>query len=111
MAQNFRNQLTHTAIGTSYTDILTQVNSYDTVVGIRLVNTHGSSAINVTVAIENSSNDTELISSAPIPNGSSLELIDGGSKIILKSGDKIKAKSDVASSFKAIVSYIDDIST
>ena len=37
MAQNFRNQLTHTAIGTSYTDILTQVNSFDTVVGIRLV--------------------------------------------------------------------------
>ena len=33
MAQNFRNQLTHTAIGTAYTDILDQVNSFDTVVG------------------------------------------------------------------------------
>ena len=53
MAQNFRNQLTHSAIGTSYFDILAQANSYDTVVGIRLVNTHASSAINVTVAIEN----------------------------------------------------------
>ena len=111
MAQNFRNQLTHSAIGTSYFDILAQANSYDTVVGIRLVNTHASSAINVTVAIENNSNDTELISNAPIPNGSSLELIDGGAKIILKSGDKIKAKSDVASSLKTIVSYIDAIST
>ena len=46
MAQNFRNQLTHTAIGTSYTDILSQSNSFDTVVGIRLVNVTTSS-INV----------------------------------------------------------------
>ena len=30
---------------------------------------------------------------------------------VLKSGDKIKAKSDTASSLKAIVSYIDAIST
>ena len=75
MAQNFRNQLTHTAIGTN-TDILSQSNSFDTVVGIRLVNVTTSS-INVTVAIENSSNDTELIKLAPIPGGSSLELIDG----------------------------------
>ena len=110
MAQNFRNQLTHTAIGTSYTDILTQVNSYDTVVGVRLINVTGT-AINVHCAIENNSNTTELISNAPIPAGSSLELIDGGAKIILKSGDKIKAKSDTASSLKAIVSYIDAIST
>jgi hypothetical protein len=110
MAQNFRNQLTHTAISTSYTDILTQVNSYDTVVGVRLINVTGT-AINVHCAIENNSNTTELISNAPIPAGSSLELIDGGAKIILKSGDKIKAKSDTASSLKAIVSYIDAIST
>ena len=110
MAQNFRNQLTHTAIGTSYTDILSQSNSFDTVVGIRLVNVTTSS-INVTVAIENSSNDTELVKLSLIPGGSSLELIDGGAKIILKSGDKIKAKSDTASSLKAVVSFIDSIST
>ena len=110
MAQNFRNQLTHTAISTNYTDILTQVNSFDTVVGIRLVNSTGTS-INVTVAIENNSNTTELIVNAPIPAGSSLELIDGGAKIILKSGDKLKAKSDTASSLKAIVSFIDAISS
>ena len=37
MAQNFRNQLTSTAIGTSATDILAQADTYDTIVGIRLV--------------------------------------------------------------------------
>jgi len=109
MAQNFRNQKTSTAIGTAYTDILTQVNSFDTVVGLRLINVTGSS-INVHCAIEAGGNDTELAVNMPIPAGSSLELIDGGAKLILVSGDKIKAKSDTASSLKAIVSFIDDIS-
>ena len=76
MAQNFRNQLTHTAIGTSATDILAQADTFDTVVGIRLVNVSGS-AINVTCQIVNSGNTTELVKTVPIPAGSSLELIDG----------------------------------
>jgi len=110
MAQNFRNQLTHTAIGTSPVDILAQANTYDTVVGVRLVNV-ASSAINVDAYIVNSSNNTYLIKNCPLPAGSSIELIDGGAKIILKSGDKITAKSDTASSLNAVVSYIDDISS
>ncbi|MAW01985.1 MAG: hypothetical protein CMI81_03775 [Candidatus Pelagibacter sp.] len=109
MAQNFRNQLTSTAISTSATDILAQADTFDTVVGIRLVNVSGS-AINVTCQIVNGSDTTELVKSVPIPAGSSLELIDGGSKIILKSGDKIQALSDTASSLKAVVSFIDAIS-
>jgi hypothetical protein len=111
MAQNFRNQKTFTAISTSYVDILDAVNSYDTVVGLRLVNVTGTS-INIHCAIEDgSANDTELAVNMPIPAGGSLELIDGGAKIILTSGDKIKAKSDTASSLKAIISFIDEIST
>ena len=109
MAQNFRNQLTHTAIGTSATDILNQISTFDTVVGIRLVNV-ANSAINATCQIVNGSDTTELVKTVPIPAGSSLELIDGGSKIILKSGDKIQALSDTASSLKAVVSYISAIS-
>ena len=104
MAQNFRNQLTSTAISTSYVDILDAADSFDAVVGVRLVN------VSSTSIIERSSADTELAVNLPIPAGSSLELIDGGSKIILQSGDKIKAKSDTASSLKAVVSYIDAIS-
>jgi hypothetical protein len=109
MAQNFRNQLTSTAISTSYVDILDAADSFDAVVGVRLVNV-SSTSINVHCTIERSSADTELAVNLPIPAGSSLELIDGGSKIILQSGDKIKAKSDTASSLKAVVSYIDAIS-
>lgn len=108
MAQNFRNQLTQN-IGTSASDILTQADTYDTVVGIRCVNTTGTS-INVDVYIVNSGTNTYLIKNCPIPAGSSLELIDGGSKIILKSGDKISAVSDTATSLDTVVSYIDAIS-
>ena len=43
--------------------------------------------------------------------GQSLELIDGGSKIVLQSGDKIMAVSDTATSLDTVVSYVDAIST
>ena len=112
MAQNFKNQLVYTAIGTGATEILATSNSFDAVVGIRLVNVHASSAINVSIYIISTGPvTTYLVKSAPIPLGSSLELIDGGSKIIVKSGDKIWALSDVASSLHTAVSYIDNISS
>ena len=111
MAQNFKNSLARNT-GTSPVDILAAADSFDTVVGIRLVNVHASSAINVSVYIISTGPvTTYLVKSAPIPLGSSLELIDGGSKIILKSGDKITATSDTASSLDTVVSYIDAIST
>ena len=71
MAQNFRNQLTYTAIGTSPVDILTQADTYDTVVGIRVVNV-AASAVNVDVYIVNNSNSTYLIKNCPVRAGSSL---------------------------------------
>ena len=76
MAQNFRNQLTHTAIGTSYTDILTQLDSFDTCVGIRLVNV-SSTSINV---LCNREHQNGLIINAPIPGGS-LELLMVGPRL------------------------------
>ena len=91
---------------------MVEADSFDTVVGIRCANVHASSAINVSVYIISTGPvTTYLVKSAPIPLGSSLELIDGGSKIILKSGDKITATSDTASSLDTVVSYIDAIST
>ena len=109
MAQNFRNQTTRNT-GTSAVDILAQADSYDTVIGIRCANV-STSAISVDVYIVKSSTNYYLIKSAPIPSGGSLELIDGGAKIVLASGDKIAAISTVASSLDTVVSYIDTIST
>ena len=105
MAQNFRNQLTHTAIGTSATDILAQADTFDTIVGIRLVNVAGS-AINATCQIVNSGNTTELIKNVPIPAGSSLEII-SGSKIIMESSDVLRVRSDTASAVDVAISYLE----
>tara|TARA_R110002020_G_scaffold80996_1_gene201605 strand:+ start:178 stop:516 length:339 start_codon:yes stop_codon:yes gene_type:complete len=112
MAQNFRNSLTRNT-GTSPVDILPEalVDSYDAVVGVRLVNVHASSSINVDVYIVRSATNYYLIKSSPIPVGGSLELIDGGAKFVLHDNDKIVAVSDTASSLDAIVSYVDAIST
>ena len=110
MAQNFKNQLEN--VSTTAEEILDQVNSFDAVVGIRLSNV-SSANINVDVYIVRASPSGTfyLIKNVEILQGSSLELIDGGSKINLHSGDKIMALTNVANSLDTVVSYIDAIST
>tara|TARA_Y100001951_G_scaffold88238_1_gene79700 strand:+ start:31 stop:369 length:339 start_codon:yes stop_codon:yes gene_type:complete len=112
MAQNFRNYLTRNT-GDTPVDILPEasVDSYDAVIGIRLVNIHATSSITVDVYIVRSTVSYYLIKSAPISVGGSLELIDGGAKFVLHDNDKIMAVSSVAASLDAIVSYVDAIST
>jgi len=112
MAQNFRNSITRNT-GTSPVDILPEalVDSYDAVVGIRLANIHASTDIEVDVYIVRSATNYYLIKSAPVVVGGSLELIDGGSKIVLHDNDKIVAVSDTATSLDVVVSYVDAIST
>ena len=111
MAQNFRNSITRNT-GATPVDILPEalVASYDAVVGIRLVNV-ASSSITVDVYIVRSATNYYLIKSAPIGVGQSLELIDGGSKVVLHDNDKIMAVSNTATSLDAVVSYVDAIST
>ena len=111
MAQNFRNSITRNT-GTTPVAILPEalVDSYDAVVGIRLVNV-SSSNINVDVYITRSATNYYIIKTVEILQGSSLELIDGGSKIVLHDNDKIMAVSNVATSLDVIVSYVDAIST
>tara|TARA_B100000131_G_scaffold311960_1_gene345487 strand:- start:106 stop:438 length:333 start_codon:yes stop_codon:yes gene_type:complete len=110
MAQNFRQQKT-ASIGTSDTAMGSgNLDSFDCIVGIRLANRHTQS-ITATVWLKNSSNDFYLVKDAPIPAGSSLELIDGGAKVVAISGDRLYVKSNTASSLDCIVSIVDAIST
>ena len=109
MAQDFERHINRNT-GTSPVTVFTS-NSDDTVVGIRCANVHASSSINVDVYIVNGGNNYYLIKTAPVPVGSALELIDGGSKIILQSGDALTVVSSVASSLDTVVSRIDAIST
>ena len=110
MAQNFRNYISR-ATGTSAVDALGgAVNSYDCLISIRLANIL-TTTINVDVYLRRSSANYYLIKTAPIIPGSSLELIDGGSKIVVQSGDQIFVISDTASSLDCIVGAVDQISS
>ena len=107
MAQDFENSR---ARGTGATPVLVYTsNSDDAVVGIRLTNITGS-AINVDCYGSSSGELHYLCKTSPIPAGSALELIDGGSKLIFLTGDNIVVVSDTASSLDTHVSYIDAIS-
>jgi len=108
MAQNFR-RFTSNNVGTGATTVLT-ADSYDTVVGISLANVT-SSAITASCYINDSSNDIHLVKDVSIPAGSSLQVLDGGAKFVLQSGDALKVISDTASSLDVWVSVVDAIST
>jgi len=65
----------------------------------------------VSVYISNGGNNYYLIKDAPIPAGSSLQLLDGGAKFVVQSGDRLNIVSDTASSVDVVVSAVDDISS
>ena len=91
MAQDFENIIARDT-GNSGATIRT-ANSDDAIVGLRLANIT-TGAITVAAFIERSSANYFLVKGATIPAGSSLELIDGGSKIVLVSGDALKVYCD-----------------
>jgi hypothetical protein len=109
MAQNFRRYIARNT-GTSPATIFT-ADSFDTVIGVRCANVHASLTVNVSVYINDGANDYYLIKSAPIPVGGSLELIDGGAKFVVDTGDILRVVSSVASSVDTWVSVVDAIST
>ena len=111
MAQNFRRYSLNT-VGTVAQDIPDGSNfdTYDAIVGIMLQNVH-TSAINVSCYINDGSNDIYLVKDAPIPVGGSLQVLDGGAKFVVQSGDRLYVVSDTASSLDVWVSAVDAIST
>ena len=108
MAQNFR-RYTSNDVGTSAATLFT-ANSYDTVVGISVANIT-TSAVTASVYINDGSNDIYLIKDAPIPAGSSLQVLDGGAKFVVQASDALKVISDTASSLDVWVSTVDAISS
>ena len=107
MAQYFRNVVAR-AQGTTSAAILTAGN-YDAFIGIRCTNIL-TTTIKVDVYVVRSSANYFLAKNASIPPGGSLELIQGGSKIVLVSGDVLWHDCDTASGLDMWVSYIDTIS-
>lgn len=111
MAQDFRNAF-QDDLPTSHHNtngLLWTGGDYDAVIGLRFANV-STSQVTIDVYIRNNSTDYYIIKTAPIPAGSSLELIDSGSKIVMKNGDVMYGVASAASSVDAIVSVVDTIS-
>jgi len=111
MAQDFERYLQRNISNNSGspTTLRAAADSDDAIIGVRCSNTSGTS-VNVTVYVENSSTTYHIIKEAPIPSGGSLELIDGGSKVVLQTGDAVKAYASAATSVDVITSVVDTIS-
>ena len=107
MAQDFRNVVAR-AQGTTAAAIFTAGN-YDAVIGIRCANIL-TTTIKVDIYIVRSSANYFLCKSTPIPPGGSIELIQGGSKIVMVNGDVLWHDCDTASGLDMWVSYIDGVS-
>ena len=107
MAQDFKRYVSND-VGTSVATVHT-ANSNDTIIGISLANISGSS-INADCYVTTGGADVYLVKNAPIPTGSSLQVLDGGAKFVLQNTDVLKVKSSVASSLDVYVSMVDAIS-
>ena len=110
MAQDFK-RYTKNEVGTVVVDIpaAADFNSNDAIVGIHIANIITSS-IAVDVYINDGTSNIYLVKGAPIPPGSSLQILDGGAKVVVQNGDQMHIKSDTASSADVWVSVVDDIS-
>ena len=107
MAQDFRN-VKAAARGTSAAALFT-AGDYDAVIGIRCTNIL-TTTIKVDIYIVNGGTNHYIAKSTPIPPGGSIELIQGGAKIVMVSGDVLWHDVDTASGLDIWVSYIDTIS-
>ena len=77
-----------------------------TVIGLTLANTSGGS-INVGVGITRTGSDNvSIIKNVPVPQGSSLEVMQGN-KIIMEATDTITVVSDTSSSLDASLSILE----
>ena len=105
--QATKSGLVTTVISNSGTNILTAGGSSTLILLSALVANKTSSSANVDVyLVPNSGDSVYFLKAVPVPAGSSLELI-SGSKIILESGDVLRARCDTATAADLTVSYLD----
>jgi len=111
MAQNFR-RYTLNNVGTTASDIPNGANfdSYDTIVGIHITNITANQVL-VDCYINDGTNDIYLIKDTPIAAGGALQVLDGGAKVVVQSGDRLWVQSDTAASLDVWVSAVDAISS
>ena len=108
MAQDIERNIARN-VGTSAVTLRT-ANSDDALIGINIANVT-TTQILMDVFINDGSNDYYIIKDAPIPVGSTLQVLDGGAKVVMQASDVLKVQSDTASSADVWVSVVDTISS
>ena len=110
MAQDFE-RVAASAVGTGETTLLTS-NSDDALIGIRVTNIL-TSAVTCDCYIDKTGAGTDyhICKSLTIPPSSSVELIQGGAKVVMQNTDVLHIKSNTGSALDVWVSYVDSIST
>ena len=95
------------AVSSTNTNILSAGGSATLVLlSILVSNKTGASADVDVYLVTNTGDDVYLLRNAPVPAGSSLEII-SGSKIIMESSDILRVRTDTASSIDVAVSYLE----
>ena len=107
MAQDFESN--GKRITNSATTIYTS-NSDDAVVGLRLANILSTTDTLSVWVYEGGSTVRYLIKDVSVPATSSIELIQGSSKVVLQSADVVRAQSATADAFDCWISIVDAIS-
>jgi hypothetical protein len=106
MANNFKLK-TKASVGVTSENIyVVPAATTTTIIGITLANISGGS-INVGVGITRSAaDDVSVLKNVPIPQGSSLEVMQGN-KIVLETTDTLTAKSDVNNSLDVTLTILE----
>ena len=110
MAQDFERNIARN-VGTSEVALRT-ANSDDALIGINIANvTTTQILMDVYITGAGGTDDYYIIKDAPIPVGSTLQVLDGGAKVVMQASDVLKVQSDTASSADVWVSVVDTISS
>ena len=106
MANDFKLK-TKASVGVTTENVyVVPANTSVTVIGITLCNTSGS-GINVGIGITRASDDdVKILKNVPIPQGSTLEFMQGN-KIVLEETDTLTANSDTASSLDVALTILE----
>ena len=94
------------AVSSTNTNVLSAGGSATLVLLSILVSNKTGASADVDVFLVTTGDDVYLLRNAPIPAGSSLELI-SGSKVIMESSGILRVRTDTASAIDVAVSYLE----
>lgn len=111
MANTFKNttktDLVTDAISNSTTNVLSVAGNATVILLSALLSNKTGSSVTVDVYLVTSTgDDIYMVRNAPVPAGSTLELI-SNSKIILESSDVLRARCNTATAIDMLVSYLE----